>query len=261
MSSPLGNQPPRRSGAPSSGSPYNTPRHGRIPSRTGIEPMSPPQAQQPSMPNHRAPPKVHHLQEEEPTPLQRWNGASVNPFMRWAYTVLDARGSTRPNYNYDPDMNNAIYLSETIDDFDRNPSLVHELVLRIANPELGHPSMDWIRANRSLVDILLYRHYQRYGGLMLPPTAAALRAMEQHEAAIAAARAAGVLPNEYPHITFPAFGPPPPRDGEVGSPKGKGKMTPGKPSGSPPGKGNLYGSIGDRGEFGRGGASGGGVYY
>ena len=123
--------------------------------------------------------------------------------------------------------------------------------------------MDWIRANRSLVDILLYRHYQRYGGLMLPPTAAALQTMHQHEAAIAAARAAGVHPNEYPHINFPAFGPPPPREGEAGSPggKGKGKMTPGKPSGSPPGKGNPYGSIGDRGGFGRGGASGGGVYY
>lgn len=114
MSSLSENQSPRRGGTPSSGNPYNTPRHGRIPSRTGIESMSPPQAQQLSMPNHRAPPTVYHLREEEPTPLQRWNGASVNPFMRWAYTVLDSRGSTRPNYNYDPDMNNAIYLSETI---------------------------------------------------------------------------------------------------------------------------------------------------
>jgi len=34
--------------------------------------------------------------------------------MRWAYAVTDARGAVRPNYNYDPDMNNAIYLSETI---------------------------------------------------------------------------------------------------------------------------------------------------
>ena len=66
------------------------------------------------MPNHRAPPTVHHLREEEPNPLQRWNGSSVSPFMRWAYAVTDARGAVRPNYNYDPDMNNAIYLSETI---------------------------------------------------------------------------------------------------------------------------------------------------
>ncbi|KAI4646709.1 hypothetical protein J4E93_004932 [Alternaria ventricosa] len=156
--------------------------------------------------------------------------------------------------------NRTISNAGTADDFDRNPSLVHELVLRIANPDLGHPSMDWIRANRSLVDILLYRHYQRYGGLMLPPTAPALQVMQQHEAAIAAARAAGVHPDNYPHIMFPAFGPPPPGEGEVGSPggKGKGKMAPGKPSGSPPGKGNPFGSIGDRGGFGRGGPSGGG---
>jgi hypothetical protein len=114
MSGPQGNQPPRRSGPPPSGTPYSTPRHGRIPSRTGIEPLSPPQAQQPPLPNHRAPPTVHHLREDAPTPLQRWNGESVTPFMRWAYTVRDAQGHARPNYNYDPDMNNAIFLSETI---------------------------------------------------------------------------------------------------------------------------------------------------
>jgi hypothetical protein len=59
-------------------------------------------------------------------------------------------------------MNNAIFLGETIvgilphhlhpyykkilthiqEDFDSNPSLVHELILRIADPELGHASMD-----------------------------------------------------------------------------------------------------------------------
>jgi hypothetical protein len=115
MSGPSGNQPPRRGGPPASGTTYSTPRHGRIPSRTGIEPLSPPsQAQQLPSPNHRTPPTVHHLREEAPTPLQRWNGESVTPFMRWAYMVRDAQGQARPNYNYDPDMNNAIYLSETI---------------------------------------------------------------------------------------------------------------------------------------------------
>jgi hypothetical protein len=59
-------------------------------------------------------------------------------------------------------MNNAIFLGETIvgilpyrlhpydkkilthtlDDFDCNPSLVHQLILRVADPELGHASMD-----------------------------------------------------------------------------------------------------------------------
>jgi hypothetical protein len=124
--------------------------------------------------------------------------------------------------------------------------------------------MDWIRANRSLVDILLYRHYQHYGGLMLPPTAPAIQAMRAHEADVAAASTAGRSSSELPHIMFPAFGPPPPPDeGEVGggvrSPKGEGKS-----SSSPPGQSNPWGSIGDRRGFGGGqdgGASGGGVYF
>ncbi|KAG9194090.1 hypothetical protein G6011_04125 [Alternaria panax] len=241
MSGSQGNQPAQRGGQSSSGNPYSTPRHGRIPSRTGIKPLSPPQVHQPPLPGHRAPPTVHHLREDAPTPLQRWNGESVSPFMRWAYTVRDGSGQAKPNHNYDPDMNNAIFLSETIDDFDRNPALVHELILRIANPELGHASMDWIRQNRSLVDILLYRHYQRYGGLMLPPTAPAIQAMRAHERAVNTARAAGATSDQLPHITFPAFGPLPDEDDpKMPGQKGKGAM-----SGSPPG-GNPWGSVGDR---------------
>ncbi|KAL1798408.1 hypothetical protein ACET3X_002445 [Alternaria dauci] len=153
-------------------------------------------------------------------------------------------------------MNNAIFLSETIDDSDRNPALVHELILRIANPELGHASMDWIRQNRSLVHILLYRHYQRYGGLMLPPTAPAIQAMRAHETAVNSARAAGATADQLPHIVFPSFGPP--NDGVPKSPGQKGK-TP--MSGSPP-SGNSWRSIGDRRWFGHGrggGPSGGGA--
>ncbi|OWY58471.1 hypothetical protein AA0120_g11166 [Alternaria tenuissima] len=257
MSGSQANQPSRRDGQSSSQNPYNTPRHGRIPSRTGIEPLSPPHVVQPPLPGHRIPPTVHHLREDVPTPLQRWNGESVTPFMRWAYTVRDNSGQARPNYNYDPDMNNAIFLSETIDDFDRNPALIHELILRIANPELGHASMDWIRQNRSLVDILLYRHYQQYGGLMLPPTAPAIQAMRSHETAVNSARSAGATPDQLPHISFPSFGPPP-DDSVPKAPGQKGKAP--VPGSSP--SGNPWGSIGDRRRFGGGrgrGASGGGV--
>ncbi|CAN9186219.1 unnamed protein product [Alternaria alternata] len=176
------------------------------------------------------------------------------------YQPLFSAGTARqarPNYNYDPDMNNAIFLSETIDDFDRNPALIHELVLRIANPELGHASMDWIRQNRSLVDILLYRHYQQYDGLMLPPTAPAIQAMRSHETAVNSARSAGATPDQLPHISFPSFGPPP-DDSVPKAPGQKGKAP--VPGSSP--SGNPWGSIGDRRRFGGGrggGASGGGV--
>ncbi|KAF7674770.1 hypothetical protein GT037_007530 [Alternaria burnsii] len=257
MSGSQANQPSRSDGQPSSQNPYNAPRHGRIPSRTGIELLSPPHFSQPPLPGHRIPPTVHHLREDVPTPLQRWNGESVTPFMRWAYTVRDNSRQARPNYNYDPDMNNAIFLSETIDDFDRNPALIHELILRIADPELGHASMDWIRQNRSLVDILLYRHYQQYGGLMLPPTAPPIQAMRSHETAVKSARSAGATPDQLPHISFPSFGPPP-DDSVPNAPGQKGKAP--VPDSSP--IGNPWGSIGDRRRFGGGrggGASGGGV--
>jgi hypothetical protein len=132
---------------------------------------------------------------------------------------------------------------------------VHELILRIANPDLGHPSMDWIRANRSLVDILLYRHYQRHGGLILPPMDPALQAMQAHEEAVNAARAAGT---ELPHITFPSFGAAPDDSKQEKGGKGKGKG----PSGGGRGGPNAWGGIGDKRTFGGGrdeGAPGGGV--
>jgi hypothetical protein len=72
--------------------------------------------------------------------------------------------------------------------------------------------------------------------------------MRAHEAAVNTARAAGATAEQYPHIDFPAFGPPP-DEGGVASPglKGKGKMT-----GSPTGSGSTWGSIGDRRPFGGG---------
>jgi hypothetical protein len=83
--------------------------------------------------------------------------------------------------------------------------MIHELILRVANPALGHPAMDWIRQNRSLVELLLYRHFQRHGGLVLPPVAAAVQVMRDHEAAVAAARQAGLHPDNCPRIRFPVW--------------------------------------------------------
>lgn len=102
------------------------------------------------------------------------------------------------------------------DAFDQNPQLAAELVLRIANPELGHPSMDWIIRNRSLVELLLYRHYQRHGGLILPPRQDAVAAMQSHESRIAQIHIASpdlhvdyypriVLPNWYDDHRFMSF--------------------------------------------------------
>jgi hypothetical protein len=111
MSGYQNNQSSSRGGR---GNRYDTPRHGRIPSPGGTQPLSSPQVQAHLVPGRRPSPVVHHDEEEVPNALQRWNGSSVNPFMRWAYAVRDARGNARPSYNYDPYMNNVIFLSETI---------------------------------------------------------------------------------------------------------------------------------------------------
>jgi len=82
-----------------------------------------------------------------------------------------------------------------------------ELIFRIANRELGHPSMQWIANNRSLVEILAYRHYQRHGGLQLPPREGGLAAMQAHQDAVAAAFQANprVNPDELPRVNFPPW--------------------------------------------------------
>lgn len=84
---------------------------------------------------------------------------------------------------------------------------MQELILRISNRDLGHESMDRIRENRSLVQILLYRHYQRYGGLILPPMAPAVQAMRTHEDNVSAARSAGVREDQLPRVAFPPWTP------------------------------------------------------
>jgi hypothetical protein len=79
--------------------------------------------------------------------------------------------------------------------------------------------MDWIRQNRSLVELLLYRHYQRHGGLVLPPVDPGLQAMRQHEAAVAAARTARVAEDQLPRVAFPIWD----NSEKKGEEKAKGK--------------------------------------
>ncbi|KAH9862364.1 hypothetical protein J1614_011018 [Plenodomus biglobosus] len=90
--------------------------------------------------------------------FQGWNGQYTVPSLHWGFTVHDERGNARPNCKYYDDLKNAIRFSETIDAFDRDLRLIHELVFRIPDPDLGHPSMNEIRDNHCLVKIFLYSH-------------------------------------------------------------------------------------------------------
>lgn len=146
--------------------------------------------------------------------------------------------------------------------------------------------MQWIADNRSLVEILAYRHYQRHGGLQLPPREGALAAMQAHQNAVTAARAAnpGIHPDNLPHINFPPWrqrssAPSSPTAAHPSTPSRSGPRSPGLGPGSPlapptfqgrnKGKGgpnpgqmgglNPFGFPGQGRPPGPGGASGGGI--
>jgi hypothetical protein len=50
---------------------------------------------------------------ELPNNLQQWTHEQLVVLLRWAFVVND-RGRTLPNYDYEPDVNIAIRVSETI---------------------------------------------------------------------------------------------------------------------------------------------------
>ena len=78
-----------------------------------------------------------------------------------------------------------------------------ELILRIANLDLGDSFMDWIRQKRLLVEMVLYRNYKRHIGLVLPPMAPTIDALQSHENATVVARHTYGNPDSYPRIAFP----------------------------------------------------------
>lgn len=75
-----------------------------------------------------------------------------------------------------------------------------ELVLFLTHPHQADQNLRTIAHDRRLVTILLYRHYQRHGGLVLPPTAGARRAIDQHATAVQTARQQGL---RAPRVVFP----------------------------------------------------------
>jgi hypothetical protein len=233
-----------------------TPRHGRIRSGTieqAVVPSQQPYIEGPTSSHHGHSqiPTVVYSRHDVPTELQSYSGESIVPFCRWAFAIFGPNDRARPNHNFDLDIDNAIWWSYTIvsypflphyaepelnyaqDEFDENECLIHELILRIANQDLGHPAMEPIRQNRAMVKVLLYRHFTRHGGVMLPPTAPALQAMDDHQRAVDEARrkhwlATGkeLLPDHYPRMRFPKW-----RDtGEDGQDQ---ETIEGKPQGTP----------------------------
>jgi hypothetical protein len=96
-----------------------TPRHGRISSRTVVQPVTPQRRPYPAGPTsppqgHRPVPQLRRDRDQPPNDLQRFSGLSVEPFCRWAFMVVDGRGREQPNHNHGNDVQAAIWVSETI---------------------------------------------------------------------------------------------------------------------------------------------------
>jgi hypothetical protein len=132
----MSGQPPDRNRSSSNPSNFNTPNHGRIRSRTIDTPTIPtsqlvrfPQGPTSPPQGHRAIPTATFGRDELPNDLQRFGGQSVIPFVRWAFLVFDGAGRERPNHNFLPEVDNAIFWSETI--VSHSPFCLHAFSLSL----------------------------------------------------------------------------------------------------------------------------------
>jgi hypothetical protein len=65
--------------------------------------------------------------------------------------------------------------------FDINECLLDQVIFGIAYPNLCHPGIKDITEDRELIALFLVCHFKKFGGLVLPPLAAARTLQEAHE--------------------------------------------------------------------------------
>ena len=96
-------------------------RHGRIRSNT-TDPATLPQGPLRPFPQGPTSPRQGHAPiptvagrdpRDPPTVVQTFAEGSVSPFLRWAFTVFE-NNRARPNFDFLPDVDIAIRVSETI---------------------------------------------------------------------------------------------------------------------------------------------------
>jgi hypothetical protein len=97
----------------------DSPRHGRTRSLSMNHPAPPELPPSPNGPTsppqgHQPLPSLRRAAHQPPNDLQNFSERSIEPFCRWAFIVVDARGREQPNYNFTSDIENAIWVSETI---------------------------------------------------------------------------------------------------------------------------------------------------
>jgi hypothetical protein len=75
--------------------------------------------------------------------------------------------------------------------FDNNEGLLDQVIFGIACPELCHAGIKDITKDREFIALLLVRHFKSFGGLVLPPLAAARELQEAHDQVVRQESAAG----------------------------------------------------------------------
>jgi hypothetical protein len=75
--------------------------------------------------------------------------------------------------------------------FDNNEGLLDQVIFGVVYPDLCHAGLKDIAQDRELIALLLVRHFKRFGGLVLPPLAVALKLQTEHELVVRADVAAG----------------------------------------------------------------------
>ncbi|OWY46880.1 hypothetical protein AALT_g10151 [Alternaria alternata] len=115
----------------------------------------------------------------------RPTGYVVNEFEAFADTSLVTYWRTYKgkvaNYNHDTDVATVVNVSNAIDLIENNENAMDQIIWGMTHPEDVHPGVASIVGNTALVDLLLVRHYKKWGGLLLPPLQAARRLQDAHE--------------------------------------------------------------------------------
>ncbi|KAI4713537.1 hypothetical protein J4E89_000983 [Alternaria sp. Ai002NY15] len=122
---------------------------------------------------------VYRLESDRPT------GYQVNDFEAYADASMVTHWRTykrkTPNHVHGRDVVTVVSVSNAIDLIENNASAMDQIIWGITHPDDCHPGVESIISNAALVDLLLVRHYKKWGGLVLPPLQAARGLQDAHE--------------------------------------------------------------------------------
>jgi hypothetical protein len=106
-----------------------------------------------------------------PTDLELYGESNMLSLFRHYMPMTDYTNpnAVRPNHDFGPMIESAVRVSEKLDLFDNKEGLLDEVIFGIVCPDLCHEGVRDFVHDRELVALLLFRHFKKFGGLVLPP--------------------------------------------------------------------------------------------